>query len=288
MLTLEMLKECIENNTLDENLIIIEAKDESAKFVAHQYLHRFIEDRGLEVNHIETVEELPVKRTTLFGSSIDKGVVNLFTTSSIDKLPNIDEDALIWIIADKVKGDCIKIPKLEDWHYMDYAKSMCPNEKESDLTELVGAYKGNIYRLHNELEKIKLCNYNSIKDQLYTDVTEYSLFDISNAILQHDMKKLWRVYNDLEKIDVDAFSLAGLLRKGFKNVIDIQLGNNPSAEKLGISSKQFWAIKKFNVGKYSNEKLVENYKVLLDIDRMLKMGEIDTQLILDYLILKII
>ena len=71
-------------------------------------------------------------------------------------------------------------------------------------------------------------------------------------------------------------------------VIDIQLAKNASAESLGISGKQFWAIKNFNCNRYSREELIYIYKLLTSIDLYIKTGYMNTDIVKDYIIFKIL
>ena len=115
---------------------------------------------------------------------------------------------------------------------------------------------------------------------------EYEIFDITNALLQRDKNKLKLIYQ--KDIKVDAFAFMALLIKNFKQVIDIQLARNASAETLGMSGKQFWAIQKYNCNRYSREELIYIYKLLTSLDLQIKSGKINTDIIQNYIVFKIL
>ena len=71
---------------------------------------------------------------------------------------------------------------------------------------------------------------------------------------------------NIDNIDVDAFGLMKILSTNFKKVIDIQLNPKATAESLKMSSKQFWAIKKYSCGYYTREQLISIYTMLNDCD----------------------
>ena len=72
----------------------------------------------------------------------------------------------------------------------------------------------------------------------------FILFDLVNSLVKYDIKSLTKILQEINNIDVDVFGLLKLLITNFRRVIDIQLSRNPSAQALGMTDKQFWAIKK--------------------------------------------
>ena len=96
------------------------------------------------------------------------------------------------------------------------------------------------------------------------------------------------VYKEIQNIDVEPFGLIALLINNFRNVIDVQLSRNATAESLGLSGKQFWAIKNYSCGFYNREELIEIFEFLNDIDYKIKSGELNTSILIDYIICKIL
>ena len=67
----------------------------------------------------------------------------------------------------------------------------------------------------------------------------------------------------------------------------VQLNSNPTPENTGLDGKQLYAIKKIP-RVYSATQLVDIYTMLLDVDRQIKSGELPTDILIDYLITKIL
>ena len=123
---------------------------------------------------------------------------------------------------------------------------------------------------------------------MFVDSTEYTVFDLTNSLLRKDFNGLEKIKYNLNIIDVDPFGLLSILLKNFRHVIDIQLAKNPTPEYVGVSSKQFWAIKNYSCGFYSKDELVHIYKLLLSLDKKIKNGDIPINMVIDYIICKIL
>lgn len=284
MIDLVVFKKQIENNTLvlDKNsLFIFIGKDKSSEFIFDQYLKIFSSNNNLSINYIHSLE-----CNNLFD---DHSQIKVFKT---DKLDKISHSFSGWVYCKTVSKDIrttiesiIELPKLEKWQIIDYISSKS-NIELNQAEKLYLAYS-DIYKLDIESEKLCIFNKNVfdlLNDQL--EQTSYELFDLTNAILQRDLIQLKLLYKS--NIKVDTFILLSVLIKNFKQVIDIQLSKNASAESLGISGKQFWAIKKYNCNKYSRDELLYIYELLTSLDLKIKTGQIDTNIIQDYIVFKII
>lgn len=295
MIELKDFKNQIENNNVDKNFLIFKYSG-NGDFIVHQYLESYKNKNNLEVENIEDLSA--VSNTNLFGDI--STTIKFYETETFD-IENINTKDILWVKCKKIPKsiekkyeNIINIPKLEEWQIKDYIKSNIPEIGDENIDFMCSMYKDNIYRIDKEIDKIKLFNknerksiFNIIKDQLFTDISEYSIFDIVNSIVRKDTDSLVNAYVDIQNIDVEPFGLLALLTNNFKHVIDIQLAKNPSAESVGVSSKQYWAIKNYSCGFYSKDELVEIYKLLTSIDLKIKTGQLDTSNVVDYLVCKI-
>ena len=293
MIELKDLKHQIEMNKLKYPVIIFKCHKESM-YIPHQYANKYCEDNNCEINHIEEIADIP--KNNLFSNVNDS--LNILKCENLsDELPMNTNN--LWVICNKItkkisnKYDdiLVDIPKLEDWQIKDFIKSYCDGLEDKYVGELFKYYHNDLFRLENEILKINLVgvkNYDKIKNQLFVDETSYNIFDIVNAIIQRNKIKLSNIYNDIDMLDVDVFGLTQLLINNFKNVIDVQLGRNATAESTGLSGKQFWAVKNYSCGFYSKQELVYIYEFLNDIDYEIKVGRLDTNIAVDYIICKII
>lgn len=281
-MNLQELKAHIENNTLKENLLIFTGDGD---FIFKQYLHKYVTDNSLDIKYIESIDEISSSNMFAFSSN----VLYLLETETFITEPASHNKVWVKCKKNKSKTDSIELPKLEEWQLEDYIKSKCFGLKDSEVKELLKCYKDNPFRLDLELDKICVAGtYKYIKDQLYTDVANYMIFDLTTALVKRDKKKVSDILIEIEHIDVEPFGLLTLMTKNFRQLIDIQLAINPTAESVGVSDKQFWVLKKYNSGYYNREELVKIYKWLLDIDKRIKNGELDTKYLNEYIITKII
>lgn len=287
MIELATFKNEIENNTLlfDDNLFIFIGKDLSSEFIFDQYAHIFINNNFIELNLVDGLYD------NMGFFDIDNSSLDVFKTDKLEYIPKTFKG---WIYCKSVSKDIrdnfdksiIELPKLEKWQIVDYISSKCHITIEQ-AEKLYDEYD-NIYKLDIESNKLKIFddNYFDILSNQLLSKDEYEIFDITNALLQRDKNKLKLIYQ--KDIKVDAFAFMALLIKNFKQVIDIQLARNASAETLGMSGKQFWAIQKYNCNRYSREELIYIYKLLTSLDLQIKSGKINTDIIQNYIVFKIL
>ena len=287
MIELATFKNEIENNTLlfDDNLFIFIGKDLSSEFIFDQYAHIFINNNFIELNLVDGLYD------NMGFFDIDNSSLDVFKTDKLEYIPKTFKG---WIYCKSVSKDIrdnfdksiIELPKLEKWQIVDYISSKCHITIEQ-AEKLYDEYD-NIYKLDIESNKLKIFddNYFDILSNQLLSKDEYEIFDITNALLHRDKNKLKLIYQ--KDIKVDAFAFMALLIKNFKQVIDIQLARNASAETLGMSGKQFWAIQKYNCNRYSREELIYIYKLLTSLDLQIKSGKINTDIIQNYIVFKIL
>lgn len=288
MIDLVTFKKEIENNSFlfADNLIIFIGKNDTSKFIFNQYLHTYTGNNFLE---IDVLEELVVN-TGFFDADYSDGL-KVFSTSNLEFIPRNFHG---WIFCNTASKEIIhdydeyivQLPVLEKWQLIDYVITTGHIELKQ-AEKLVNEYS-DVHKLNIELQKLSMFSsnqFNELAEQLfYKD--EYELFDLTNAILRRDKDALKAIYTSGIKVDVFAF--IGLLIKNFKLVIDIQLSKNASAQSLGISDKQFWAVSKYNCYKYTRQELIQIYLLLTSLDLKIKTGQLSTTVIQDYVIFKII
>ena len=298
MIKLEELKNKIETNTLNIHLVIYKC-DRQTEFIPHQYAIAFCDNNNSEIIHVNSVSELP--HNTLFGNPSQNNLT-LYYIDKLDENLYVDQEPVatnyIWVICHKISERCNKwyedyivdVPKLQEWQVKDFIKTNCPKLTDEQCDELFSYYGKDLFRLSNEIDKIKLVgdsNYNKIKDQLYVDISNYNVFDFSNSIIRRDKITLSNIYKELDHIDVEPIGLVTLLINNFRHVIDVQLSRNATAESAGVTAKQFWAIKNYSCGYYNKKELVEIFKFLNLLDYKVKSGELDTSMLVDYIVCKI-
>lgn len=292
MIDIVDLKARIEHNTVSENLIIFQC-DKQNSYIPRQYLKEYCRQNSYDIVWIEDITEIP--QQGLFKDVCNSNVY-LCVVDSLSAFEYIPSTNKVWVvcrkIGKKVKSEyseyIVEVPKMLDWQIKDFISSYCETLTSSQIDELFSYYKDNLFRLENEMNKVNLLGYSKVKSQLFVDVTEYNIFDITNAIIKRDKKSMSNIYNYIESIDVEPFGLVTLLINNFKNVIDIQLSKTPTAESVGMSGKQFWAVKNYSCGFYTTKELVYIFEFLNDIDYQIKSGLLDMSVAVDYIICTIL
>lgn len=297
-MNLEQLKKDIENKIQVPDVLIFNCKAAGSEFIFHQYVDRYARDNSLNIEYIETLDNLC--STNLF-SVAKSNMLYIYEIDKLEQVPNISNQT-VWIkcksIPKKVAEACdnilITLTKIEEWQVRDYIDSNLGELPEKIRDKFFTHYKSDLFRLELEIEKLKIfsdnleSNYNQIADQLFVDSSEYNIFDITNCIIRRDIKGLNKLKNTLQFIDVDAFGLLKILTNNFKHIIDIQLAKNSTPEYVGVTPKQFWAIKNYSCGYYSRDELIYIYQRLLKLDSDIKSGYISADTVVDYIICKIL
>lgn len=303
---LRTLKLSLKEGVVSDTLMIFEYEDNP--FLVNEYLQEIIRIRGLDIEYYTKEDNLNKilrnRNGSIFGVET-KLIVYICDKFDIDLSSDTKDVIVICKECNAITDlDCIyKFPKLEDWQVIAYIKSHCKGLDDDECRWLYdnikNKYKNNegIYRVANEVSKISCFDekeqskvFNEISSSSgYSDLSQYNIFNLTNAIIKRDKLSLLKVLNDIESIDVDAYGLMTILHKSFKQVIDVQLGKNATAQTLGVSDKQFNAIK-YNCGKYSAQELIDRFKFLTNIDYKLKSGllDIDSSNLIDYIITCII
>ena len=282
---IKSLKTKIENNDLDDSFMLWKCLPGS-ELVVSQYLKKIAENKHLVLKYIDSIDEI-------VGDSFLKDI-NLYVFLSKKYNEKYNNNNLIVICEETKNTDAIVFPKLEAWQVVDFAKSFLPGVNIEMLNELIKGYSE--YQLFiSDMEKLAIFDeedQNYLVDDLFDQLSitpTLTVFDLSNALLRHDIKLAREVLKVKDRIDLTPMHLLTILLNNVKKVLDIQLGgNNVRASDLGISDKQFFVIKKYNCGIYSNAKLISIYETLLDIENKFKFKELEVCDIIDYIVCKIL
>lgn len=184
------------------------------------------------------------------------------------------------------------LPKLETWQIKDYLYSRGKGVKPSMLDSLATVCNNDLFRLSKELDKISIFPEESrniifeqfVRDGIFSDLCEYNIFDLSNAIMTKNGKRIGEILSKRDVIDLEPIGLLIILTNNFRNVIKIQLNPCPTPENCRMKENQFWAIKNHNCGFYTKNELLKIFSFLLDMDKRIKLGEIPMDKLIDYLI----
>lgn len=289
IMDIAQLKQQIEDNEFNKYLIILVCPDDTAKFIAIQYLHFWASKNNSEIISIGDTSK--VIGPTFFSGSMDLSEVYVHNTDTLRELPVVN--AKCWIICNKVlkkvrnkvPESIVEVPKLEDWQIKDYIVTTC-NITDEQASNLINEYR-DLIKLDIEIKKLQIFKqnmYDEFKEQLFYTV-DSSIFELVNALIQKNKDGLKdATENGID--DIEPFPFLTLLIKNMKAVIDIQLAKNPTAESVGMSGKQFYAVQKYSCGHYTRDQLLYLYDFLTQIDYQIKNGDLDVSNVVNYIITK--
>lgn len=286
------LKSKIEDKSIYSNPIVFHIQD--IDFIAKQYISQISIIKGLDIVYIENLDYT----ANLF--DIEEDSIQVYVCDTFTIVPELLEKKYTYIICKNIsnieeyKEIVVDVPKLEKWQIIDYANSRCNGVNSNDLQQILDDCNYNIYRVDNELSKLYIFDKDKqqfifnmmLEDSSLIDTSKYKIFDFSNAIIKRDIQTVAAVFEKISSIDIEPIGLLTILVNQFRNIISIQLANNPTPESTGLKPNQFWAIK-HSCGLYTKEQLVNIYLFLTDIDRKIKIGDMPMNNLIDYLVVKL-
>ena len=299
---LKTLKEQLDTVLSDICYIFVNSED---SFLSNQYIRAIADKKGIKIVYVEEINTLIPNNNDIFGfeEAIDDNCLYVYHVDKFDLIdPQIKLIKNLIIVCDKIDNNSIDVfkdiiismPKLEPWMIKDYVYSIADGVPTHKLDWLMEVSNNNIYRLHNELSKLAAFNKKErdylfdmmLEDDAFVDLSNYVIFDLSNAILKKDLKTIAKILEDIKKIDVEPLGLQVILTNNFRNIMSIQLAQNPTAEKLGMKPNQFYAISK-SCGKFTRDQLVKIFDIVSSCDYKLKNGDVPNDKLVDYMILNI-
>lgn len=302
-MTLSELKNQIENKSLVDSFIIFHYDKDD--FIPRQYITEMAEVTGRDIEYMEEIDSLCQPSFSIFGEeTLSPVTLRVFSVDEFAcSYASLENETFLVILTKKIDDETAKlfnnyiisVPKLVDWQIKDYAYSVAEGVPSKDIDWLISLYGADLHRLTQELDKLRVFTtderkylFNDLKnDGAYTDASTYNIFNLTNALAKRDTGTLSSIYKEMDRVDVNEFGLLTLLLKNFKNIMMVQLQASPTAETALMESKQFYAIK--NLPRvYSAEQLTKIFMFLSDIDRQVKSGELPTEIMIDYMIIKIL
>lgn len=219
-MTLKDLKIAIMQKTLSDKFLILKnvenpAKDSNASFLSEQYLQEISKARNLEISKINSIYD-PLQSTLSIlvpEKKLNVLKADSFEETSLDYSQFVDTVVICNKIDSKIMplltDFVVEIPKLENWHIEDYAKTLAPNATSSNLNWLTKASRYKIHRILNELDKVKLFGpgdqedilkalRNETQSDLYRnfdlekelEIKEFSAQAVASAIISKNMSQI--------------------------------------------------------------------------------------------------
>lgn len=200
----------------------------------------------------------------------------------------------------KNKQNCVQFSHLSDEVLQQYIQCDLPDLSDENISKLIG-YCGNDYgRILFEIDKVK--QYMKFiksknEDKCFEELDKQGLFhkeigditfELTDAVLGGYPEKAIQKLDEAKRKGEPAMMIASILYNGFRNLLAYQgLGKNKQGamERTGMTKGELWGCSK-NVGGYTIEEVKRNMLLCQEIESGIKMGKIDEDISLDYLILK--
>ncbi len=283
---IKKLKENILNNSLSDDFLVLVCEDNF--FIANQYIAKICQNRHCQEKYVEelinqdnsalslvfdfsnTLYILKTEVFDLFYNDYSQFKNNIIICNKVDKK-----------IESQLSEYVVKIPKLVDWQIKDFMKVVCKNLEDEEINWLYEVTGGDIYRIENELDKIRLYSGNKQREVLNelkydenTDLYKISSFSLSEAILKRNKLVISDYLQHINTVDIDPFSLVGLLISNYKKILFINFNSGLTVEQLKMTPKQVNAIK-YYYRDISEETVINSLKFLTSLDKQLKLGKLD-------------
>lgn len=285
---IKKLKENILNNSLTDDFLVLVCEENF--FVANQYVSKICQNRFCQETY---VEELVNQENSALSLIFDfSNSLNVLKTDVFDLFYNdysqFKNNIVICNKVDKkiesqLSDYIVKVPKLLDWQIKDFMRLTCKDLEEDEINWLYEVTSGDIYKIENELDKIKLYTgkkqreiLNELKYDEYSDLYKISSFNLSEAILKRNMLTISEYLRHISTVEIDPFSIIGLLISNYRKILFINFNSGLNAEQLKMTPKQINAIK-YYYRDISENTVVNSLKFLTSIDKQIKTGKLDLE-----------
>ncbi len=295
---IEDLKSQIEKKVVTDNLIIFVCSENT--FVAEQYYRQIAKDKDKEISLVDELSDL----TTILSNPFLDHTNDLFVyrTDKLEAFDNPDSYRNTIIVCNELVGDMdtryvCRVPKIDKWCVYDLLYSNLTGVSEDNLKQLADLLDGDVFRTQQEIDRFNVFpegeRNHAVREALdsnfYNDLCKLTIFDLSNAVIHKNVDSIRSILYHIDSMDVEPLGLTKILYNSFKSIILIQLqGYRATPENTGLEAKQFYAIKKNNIGFYKHEKLVDIFCTLAKVYKQLVLGELPMDNIIDYLMINIL
>ena len=297
-MTIETLFKDIQQNTVTDDLIIF--KNPKNDFIANQYINEIAKQHNLTIMSVEDVDDIKTTQTAfdlIVPANLQILRVDTFKSTNTDLIKAKN----VIIVCNSIpketekifKNYIVKVPELENWQIKDYIYTQLEGTEPTELDWLAEVCKYDIHRIALEVDRLKIFPpiertvtiRNFKEDLIYSDLSEYVIFDFINALILQDAEKVKKLYLQLSTMESSPLGIVALLYNNIKDIIMVHTGNMSAAE-IGIPSGKYWAIKHIPV-QYNKDQYIKLFLLITSIDKQLKTGNLDVDLILDYLLVNI-
>lgn len=278
-MNIQTLKQEILDRTLNDDLIIFVCPENN--FLAESYINEICEFKNLTKRYLATLAETTESALSLvLDYSADMNIIKTDTFVELADDYSEFKNCVVFckkvdkVILEKVKDFVVEIPKLTDWQIKDYIKVNCPTLSEQDIDWLYEAAGKNIFKIDNELSKIKLISPDEQSKKLKDVCSELfihkQVFDLVDALVKNDVNTALDFIKHANDYDnLDPIGLTTLTLAKFKNILLVCYNSGVDTNSLGLSKGALWYLRNDSRGIPFN-RITKAINFLSNIDSRLK------------------
>lgn len=283
-MTLRELKQKIKDKQVADDLIIFNCKENS--FIADEYTDAIVNLRGGNKQIIRSIYQTQSAPSFLLDDPKTTYVLRA------DKFIEQAEDYSIFrnvivicsdidkIVQEKAKQYIVDVPALKDWQVISYIKAICPGIK-NEAEWLYHACNENIFKIKNEIDKLKLFNKSEqrnvlteLKNQQVSDLFKDDKFRFTDALVKKDVATVHEILAHRFCCDVDPIFVLPVIITNLTKICEACFSSSYETSNTAMPRKQYWAVrfayKDFNLGR-----LMYCMDEMTSIDLKLKTGRLD-------------
>ena len=204
----------------------------------------------------------------------------------------------------KNQQNIVEFSHLSDEVLQQYIQRDLPDLSDENVSKLISYCNNDYGRILLEVDKIwqtqssRLSNFNINLDSndCFEELDKQGLFhkeigditfELTDAVLGGYPEKAIQKLDEAKRKGEPAMMISSILYNGFRNLLAYQgLGKNKQGamERTGMTKGELWGCTK-NVGGYSIEEVKRNMLFCQKVESGIKMGTIDEDIALEYLVL---
>ena len=199
----------------------------------------------------------------------------------------------------KNQQNIVEFSHLSDDVLQQYIQRDLPDLSDENVSKLIRYCSNDYGRILLEIDKVKQC-MKSIKskneDKCFEELDKQGLFhkeigditfELTDAVLGGYTEKAIQKLDEAKRKGEPAMMIATILYTGFRNLLSYQgLGKNKqgAVERTGMTNGEVWRCSKLTGG-YNITELKRNMFLCQKVESGIKMGNIDEDIALEYLVL---
>lgn len=305
-MTLEELRNSVEEDTLNTDLIIFRCKQDF--WLADQWVNAIASSKLLKIINCESIYEA-VNSPLAFLEVVHDKLYVLRTDIFEERSDDYDQFENTIVICHKVDKKLeseladfiIDVDSIEEWAIKTYMHQQSPMLTEDYINWLYEATRGNIYRIENELAKVNLFQEKEEQEQFFealkTDRSSglyaFDNLTMSDAILKKDLQAISNQLYYKDSLVVDPIAVVNICLNRLKLYLLAKYhrgadGKGLSYLDLGLKkSGQLYYIKR-EAAIYDEKELQRKINFLSSIDLRLKSNRLSLKpnQLLNYIIVK--